>query len=73
MMASKDTKMSKQGTAGKRIQQLLRNLKKLGRLGSARSQREVTALYNTVSSTIYIRMIWRSGRTNDHLWPHVKV
>ena len=56
IVASKDPKMSKQGTAGKRKHVTLTIPQKpeiIGKLKSGKKWREVTASYNTVLSTIY--------------------
>jgi hypothetical protein len=59
-MASKDPKMSQQGTAGKRKHVTLIMPQKLGiiRLENGKSQSEVTASCNTGSSTIYNIKKW---------------
>jgi hypothetical protein len=55
-MASKDLKMNKHSTAGKRkhiTSRIPEKLEVIGRLECGRRQREVMASYNIGSSTIY--------------------
>ena len=66
-MVSKDTKICKQGTAGKRKHATLMMPQKLNiirRFESGKRQREVMASYNMGSSTIYD--IKRDGTNYNH-------